>query len=456
MALYPRRVTSTSTTISVVNNDGTQWMYDPKLYKGNQTFTTLQGVRNAISSTGGWAQLNNAVVTGGTKVSDKLLSNAELDQISPAPVMRGTQYPFHIGEVWGSAAFTGYGWFIGCEGGHYAYWGNDMYLVRVADPVGVYRLYNPAPIGAVSYNAGPLGYPQYTLVPPAQWGSLATSEISDSFPSWGPRCTHVYSGMIWDPVSESVLFGGSNNNVCMNPSAVGSIASVRGHLWQFSVNAGTPKSAWDKYDLGYPHAAGTFGMVRNANGTFGMRSWYTAGYATPLYNNTFNASTKVLSSGLEPGVNAPIIDRYISWRPCFRDESTNKYYEINQQTIGIPYQSVGADQMAIYDVTAGNYSTKVANLPSTYRGSFDVDDHGGVVCMNGYAYIWCLQATVIRVNLATGAVDSFTDGTSFTQPSNYNGVEGRWGWVPQAQCFVGISLGQADVYVFRPPSSWGI
>ena len=97
----------------------------------------------------------------------------------------------------------------------------------------------------------------------------------------------------------------------------------------------------------------------------------------------------------------------------------------------------------------------VAELPADLSSSADDDDHPGVVARNGYAYFWAGKtSSVHRVSLADGTIETWRDESAIV-PANATGLWGRWAYVPEARCFVGITTHETEVYVFRPPATWG-
>lgn len=408
-------------------------------YKGTQTFTALTKVAATIPAAGGWAMLP------GTRLSSVLITTSELGAISPAPVLIGTEGPAAIVRVWGSAAWNGFGWFVGGAGAHYAYYGNDMYLVRVADPVTVVRMHNPAPIAAVA-SRGFGAYPSGTLVSPSVWPSMQVTQ-GFSFPAWGPTASHQYDGLVWDASSETLIVGGDAQSNVANPGSIGEQAQYEHNVWFFNPYGATPRDAWSKSTyasgptvFGGDHG-GVYAVVDNADGTYSFR---TRGGI-----RTVNPSNRTVMSGA-PGLG-PKRDSYLFWRTCFRDPATNRYFEIHTPNIG----SANPSRLAsIYECTPSGYS-KVGDLPGSYiENSEYLDGNGGTVVRNGHVYIWNATATVWRMNLQTGAVQSFSDTTNIPSPGSNNGVWGRWAFVPEASCFVGISSHTGDVCVFRPPGAW--
>jgi len=112
----PRRILSAAATVSIVAPDSTSFLTRPSEYKGNQTFSALMAVKNSIPSSGGWAQLP------GTTLRDAYLTNAQIDAISPSPVLRGTQSRIMRAPCGVQRHLTGTGSSLALSGIHYAYW----------------------------------------------------------------------------------------------------------------------------------------------------------------------------------------------------------------------------------------------------------------------------------------------------------------------------------------------
>jgi hypothetical protein len=406
-------------------------------YEGQGTFTTLQGVRDGIASTGGWAQLPN------TRLSDVLPTAAQLDAISPRPVLRGNTWPNTYYSIWGSAAWTGHAFFVGATGGHYSYWGNDLACVRIADPPAAMHLYMPAPIAAVAHRGTANGYLDHQLVPAANWGSLAVSgAVEHSWPAWGPRAVHQYSGMMWHAPTKQVLLGGSNQSSCRNPTAVGQIAQIEARVWAYDPSIPDPQTAWRSAVFDPAASNGAFGFLQNANGTVSFR--YFGNLAT------LDPASMTLTTGA-PGPS-PRYDQYSPWRNVIRDPATGKHYELNRSDLGNPYINPPY-RLSLFETTSAGY-VSVAQLPAEFV-SLNADQMPGIVIINSVAYLWGGTATVVRIDLAAGTVQTYTGAEVIPAPlAGYNGVWGRWAWVPQAQCFVGLASEGSNAFVFRPPSGW--
>jgi hypothetical protein len=446
--IYPRRITSSATNVTVYSTDGTIWatpggVTPGSIYKGNETFTALTAVRDSISSSGGWSQLPNTIMYTAA------MSNAELSAVGPLSQLKGVQYP-NQWFSWGSAAFNGYGFFFGAVGNHSAGNVSDFYMMRLADPVGVIRMQNCPPTAAIAYGTGSVAtrFPDSYLVPRADWTSLRSEEVKWLFPEFGPKVTHNYTSFKFDPVSEKILFGGSNTVRCLNPMEEGSIAVTDVGYWMMDINAPTPKSAWT-HNFVTSGTGGIYSAVDNGDNTFSFR--FSTQYSTPRY--TINTVTGAVTSGVHKG---PTADGLFTWRPTFRDPATDKYYEIHRKTIST---IEAGNYSAIYDVSGGSLlqANKVADIPIPQFGDQYQDAQGCVVVVNGYAYCWVATSTVARINLATGASETYTDSTTITRAQvSWAGIWDWWAYVPQAGCFVGVSSDRVNAYVFRPPSTWGL
>jgi len=412
-------------------------------YEGQGTFTTLQAVRDSIADTGGWAQLPN------TRLTDVLPTAAQLDAIAPRPVLRGNTWPNVYYSIWGSAAFTGHAFFTGSCGGHYSYWGNDLVCIRVADPPAAMHLYMPAPIHAVAHrDSNPsLGLQQNTLVPQAQWGLLSTSgAVEHSWPAWGPRSVHQYSGMIWEPITKRVILGGSNQTSCRNPQDVGQEAQMETRLWAYDPLESDPQQAWTSVVTNATLPDGVFGLTINAGGSISYRA------AIDGARGTWDPQTGALTAGTVGP--SPRYDIYTYWRTALRDPATGKYYELHRSDQGNPYTNPPY-RVSLFESPASGPMVEVAQLPDSMLAGVDADRLPGIVIVGGAAYCWANSAAVARINLTTGEVLTYTGSETIpTPPAGYNGVWGRWAYVPQAQCFVGLAAENANAFVFRPPDGW--
>lgn len=406
-------------------------------WQGTNTFTAVRAVRDSLPTEGGWGTLPN------TRLYDALPTAAQMDAISPRPVLRGTTWPASYYSVWGSAAWTGHAFFLGACGGHYAYWGNDMACIRIADPPAVMHLYLPAPIAAVSHNGVANGFTQSELVPQSAWASLPTSSVEHAWPAWGPRSVHQYSAMLWDPVTRQVVLGGSNQSSCRNPQAVGQIALAEARVWAYNPLIPDPQQAWSSLIFDPVGTNGIFGFVPNADGTISMR---TGGSRKTL---NLVAGTLVDTA---PGPG-PVADVYTPWRTALRDPATNKYYELHRTDRGNPYVNQPY-RLSLFEARSIGGLTPIVQLPADMT-SQDVDKLPGIVIVNSRAYVWNGQASVLRIDLATGDMQTFSSADALPQPpAGYNGVWGRWAWVPEAQGFVGLASEANNAVVFRPPQAW--
>lgn len=269
------------------------------------------------------------------------------------------------------------------------------------------------------------------------------------FPAWGPTATHQYDGMVWDSATERLIVGGDAQSNVTNGAAVGSPAEIEHNLWFMDPYAPTPQGAWSKTTYATGPATfgadngGVYALVDNPDGTYSFRTRGGVRTVSP-------ATRRVTTGSAGPG---PIRDNYLFWRTCFRDASSNRYFELHVPSIGA---ANAAKTAAIYQCTIAGYS-KVADLPSSYVENADyLDGNGGVVARSGVAYIWNATSTVWRIDLTSGQAQVYSDATAIPSPGSNNGVWGRWAFVPECGCFVGISSHTGDVQVFRPPSSWQV
>jgi hypothetical protein len=155
----------------------------------------------------------------------------------------------------------------------------------------------------------------------------------------------------------------------------------------------------------------------------------------------------------------------LNQRNATSDPATGKYYEL-----AAPVPSPGASySVSLYETTNGSYS-KIVDLGTTFYTSSDLqDEHPALIVRNGYAYMigqsgvgtsGTIRMAVARVNLSSGVVTTFVDGTNFSVPDisngvDYNGTWGRAGYCEGAGVFVVIYSARSNVAVFKPPASWG-
>lgn len=424
-------------------------------YRGAETFTTLQGVFNGISSTGGWAQLP------GTNVQTVVPTNGAIDAIAPNGVMRQDEQGNFI-RIWGGACWNGYGWFFVVPGGHFAGYRNDTYSVRLADPVGVERMHMPSPLAAVYRRDNSI-----LQDPVTQWPSVTESNAS-SLTEWGPRGTHQYSGMVWDPATQKMFFGGDSQIHCTNPSAIGSTAQVQFSVYIFDPYAATPKQAWRRISVtgNHPKAHAT-GVLNNGNGTVSFRAGNFG--EAPSVTYTIDLTSGAITAGST--FASPTADAFKAWRHVARDPNTASTYELSAQT-----WDANASNFAVWRTSGG--LTKVADLPANcWVGTPYQDEQSALVIHNGKAYCCfqtgpgsssgdsdtnaTVQLGVHQVNLSTGAVQSFTSPSLPAPDTLYagtslNGLHGRFSFVPQVGAFVVMLSARDNVWVFRPPASWSV
>lgn len=475
MPLYPRRTTSTPTVISFPVADGTSFLNGilPSVYKQGSSFTTLQNVYNSIGSAGGFAPLGiasapglittNPILANKGPLRSQMPTTQDYNNISPRSCMIQDALTFDADNqtaVWESAAWNGYGWFWIPSGGHRTGYRNDMYLVRIADPMMVVRLYNTSPILAAikrdNILPNPAGVGNQCLVPPSFWAQYPSDGLT-GFPEWGPQGAHHYDGMQFDPTTEKILWGGDTPLECLNPTAYGSLVQTRVVLSVFDVNASTPKSAWSRVvPTNWAGSTSIFGMVDQGNGWYEFSGYYGAGGGGKRYR--YNPSTNQMTD-VGPFISSGAVD----FGHTARDAATGKVYETRAAGLASRLIELGGS----LNVNLG-----------LYEGDPYSDNSAEPIIVNGKAYYFGVGAAasvsdptrsvplgVARVNLSTGARDLITNGPSVplvvgggsacSQGLDINGLHGRVGYVPSVGAFVLLLSALHDVYVFRPPASWG-
>jgi hypothetical protein len=376
--------------------------------------------------------------------------------------------------------FNGHAFFCGVNGGHQAWYGNDLYMVRVADPVGAYRVHDPAPPGAAT-GAGFTGpssgfaYPAgvSTLLARVDWyTSSAYAAAIRPIGEWGPMTQHNYSGWGWDPINEQIVFTGDAQINIRNMSAELQPAISDGVIWTFDINAATPKQAWGTPHVFHPNEIGTgytegfkagYSVVRNADNTFGFRS-----SGDSLTVRTLNPATGAITTGRAVGAGGPVPSRYGPWPDTVRDPITNKYYEVGGPDVYDTVVGGYRTNFRLWECVNGGYQSRFHWLGTPMNPGLLVNDavwnkvrtdaSPGMVVRNGIAYCWVGTNQVLRVDTNAGTYTKYI-GTENVQHDLdggvFNGVYGRWAYHEATGVFVGLSTTEQDVWVFRPPSSWG-
>jgi hypothetical protein len=454
-----------------IPGDGTTWVYNPNQYKGNQTFTTVSNTAATISPAGGWKYLGEELGAGqpSTKLRDVYKTSQYLDQqVAPQGIYRQDQLTADANNqfnVWQTAAWNGYGFFYQSAGGHLTGYVQDLLMLRVADPVGVYRLYEPQPPTAVVRKAGaspnPAGVGDNCYIGSSFWSQYPTGTATPLF-SWGPHPEHHYMGMVWDAANEKLVVG-TDQQVCTTDTVFtqGVLANFRASVNVFNPYAATPKQAWTRIlaPSTYAPSKRTFiGGVQNADGTVAFRS-VASDYFTAKVDA--NAGTMVSPAGVTGYPNNG------SFGSMFRDPATNIYYEITSSSY---LNTTGS----LWNRTSG---AKVCDLPC-YLGASGAnydDNHPAGLIIGGYLYLFghpsagnsgtdTAPLAAWRVNLSTGAIDTFNDGFTVTGGGvndtslTMNGFHGRIGYISTAtpKCFVLQVSPMHNALVFRPPTGWGL
>jgi len=399
--------------------DGTTWLGGQGNWD-NGGDTTLQGIVNGINpTTGGWAPLPN------TRLADVLLTQAQAQAISPY-IWGNYGSTAHV-DVWGGAAFNGKSFLLGSGGGHFSYFGNEIYRIRITDPPGAVRMYDPP---APSHLEDPSVYPSTFVANP-----------------WGPVGSHRYDQWRWDPAHPNEYWMSGANCNSWN-------GSWDGRLWKFDVDASTPKSAWSPISL-----TQTYGKyARDAASIFvgpdGSMRYHQGGHPSDWWDQTIDRVTMTLSPST--GFPSP------SWGQAWYDQP--RIHRLDSATYFAPSRypvnaSYGTSQMQLMKKAGNDTPVPVwAPMPAWFNGSADFDGQGGMANDGRRIVIWGSQGDVACFDTVTNSAQAYVpSGTVPTrQPGNYNGVYGRWAYVPEAKAFVGISRSEENVWVFRPPSAWNI
>lgn len=383
-------------------------------------FSVLDAVVRSIDPAGGWAPLPN------TRLADVLLTQARAQEISP--YIWGTQGSSAIVEVWGGAAFNGRSFLLGSGGGHFSYFGNELYRIRLTGTPQAIRMYDPPP---VSYVADPAMFPSTFCANP-----------------WGPVGCHHYDQWRWDPSHPNEYWmSGANCN-----SWNGAI--LDGRIWRFDVDAPTPRAAWSHISLteryGHPARDGACLFI----GPDGRLRYHQGGHPSDWWDQVVDRETMSLS----PAAGFPSPGWAGSWydQPLVHRLDASTYFAPQRYPSDAPY---GSPAMQLLKKAGSDTPESVwAPMPAWFNTSADFDRLGGVANDGRRIVIWNGGGPVAVLDTATNLSQEFTPTGSAPVPTtgSGNGVWGRWAYVPEVRAFVGLSRAEEDLWVFRPPASWGV
>jgi hypothetical protein len=151
-----------------------------------------------------------------------------------------------------------------------------------------------------------------------------------------------------------------------------------------------------------------------------------------------------------------------------RDPITNKYYEVGGPDVYDTVVGGYRTNFRLWECVNGGYQSRFHWLGTPMNPGLLVNDavwnkvrtdaSPGMVVRNGIAYCWVGTNQVLRVDTNAGTYTKYI-GTENVQHDLdggvFNGVYGRWAYHEATGVFVGLSTTEQDVWVFRPPSSWG-
>jgi len=400
--------------------DGTVWLGGQGNWD-NGGYAALQGIVNGINpTTGGWAPLPN------TRLDAVLLTQAQAHAISPY-VWGNYGSKAHI-DVWGGAAFNGKSFLLGSGGGHFSYFGNELYRIRITDPPAALRMYDPP---APSKLLNPADYPNTFVANP-----------------WGPVGCHQYDMWRWDPANPNEYWmSGANCNSFEN-------GAWDGRIWKFNVNASTPKAAWTPISLTQTYGRSAVSGASIFVGPNGAMRYHQGGHPADWWDQTIDRANMTLS----PSTGYPSANWGFAWydQPRVHRLDSSTYFSPQRYPFTAPY---GTSQMQLMKKAGNDTPVSVwAPMPAWFNHSQDFDSQAGMANDGRRIVIWGAQGDVACFDTVTNSVQTYVpSGTVPTRPAgSYNGVYGRWAYVPEVKAFVGISRVEENVWVFRPPSAWNI
>lgn len=417
-----RLLRSRPTRVSVSQADGTRWLEGQGTGWDRGGFTTLEGVVRGIDgTTGGWATLP------GTRLAPVLLTQAQARAISPY-TWGNYGSTAHI-DVWGGAAFNGRSFLLGSGGGHFSYFGNELYRVRVTDAPKAVRLYDPAPVSKVE---DPAAYPN----------TFCANE-------WGPVGCHHYDQWCWDPSRPSEYW--------MSGANCRSFTTDWDHrLWRFDLDAPTPKQAWRSISLTAAGKAAVSGATLFI-GPDGRPRYQQGGHPSDWWDRVIDPEALQLSAA--SGYPGP------GWGYAWFDQpnvlrlDATTYVAPHRYPFTAPY---GSRAMQLVKKQGSDTVTPLwAPMPAWFNRSPDFDLQGGLATDGRRIVIWGGRGEAACFDTVTAQAVEYAPSAMAAQPpggtpGNDNGIWGRWGYVPEVRAFVGLVRADQDVWVFRPPAAWGV
>lgn len=359
--------------------------------------------------------------------------------------------------VWGSAAFDGKSFLLGAVGGHYAYWGNEFYRVRFTDPPAAVRMYDPYPIEVAQKIEGFV-----VSADPEVWKSWPT-EISTASPVRGPRSVHQYAAVT---VADNglLLLGGSGQTLTRRRPD-GTFISVP-VIALFDPAATSPDSAWTLLEVGpilwqllqWPSpnhwAWGTYSAVKRPDGTV-MFETPGPGYGmTGVIVDPATKTTRLWT--IRDGSPRPRALYTAAFEGWVGEATNGHYYYFSSNVQNAAYGDPVTRASAIYDDSTGK---KVFGpLPDWWQNSQDHDQQGGSALVGNRVVLWNATNHLAMVDLDRATMEQVQfKGYEVKRPvPGHNGTYGRFAYVPQVGCFVGLSSEAQNAHVIRAPDAWRI
>lgn len=429
----------------VAGADGTAWINGNGTWEDGtgSTFNALQAIVNSINATtGGWAPLEGTYLGTpyDTKLQPWLLTNYPANVF----VTVGSGSAACV-KTWASGFFTGKSFMVGCCGGHNDYNGIEMYRVRITDPPAACRMYDPP---SPTINLG--------------GGDWATDWAINPTTGQGVRAHHHYDGLLWDSTRQKGYFGAMSEA-----------------LHSFNPNAATPKSAWELVSGGgsawgyasfFMMNANELGYYSNTNGPCGV-----VNLDTGVRRNAVRPPDRLTLAGL--GSSTVFFTSDYNYL-CQSSTSGNIYHTTNSSVAG---QSAYHFRRYTPSNHTANTPSAATALPTWYRplnqsggtsasyrticmaaGSWGerIVFYHGVDTIDPFTGIPTGQGADYKVacfDPVANVVHSFESTATPRPTGSHNGNPAkRFGFVPEVKAFVALLRETESVWVFRPPSAWGI
>ena len=423
---------------------------------GSPTYSTVTALRDAIisssSGAGGMVQVPNTQITPAVS-----LTQAQLNAISPANVLavnNGANANALMG-AWGSAGFDGKSFLLGAAGGHFAYWGNEMYRVRFTDPPAVVRMHDPFPIRVVRNDA----LPNQVSDNPAEWATFA--QVRDSVPVKGARASHQYNVVKIAPNGCFVCSGANSTTFERDETGVW---RAYGMVYIFDPNAANADAAWTEINVNpYVQAAlgysspyfgiGPTAAVVRDDGTILVEMISTVPYnVAGVIIDCVNKTARAYVNGVDGNPYPRSYFAIISGTWLGKAANGQWYYTYRNDQSSNPTDF----RLAVY---RQNGTKLYGPIPAWWGNSGSFDDNGGYAIVGNKIVFWNATNNLGMLDVNTGVwTETSYPAYSVTRYPNsaYNGTFGRFAYMPQINAFVGMSSETTNAHLIVPPTSWGI